>query len=91
MGDPPPHPDEPDTRIGPGVGPEPVPITGAPRWAKVFGIIALVVVVLFVILLLAGGGEHGPVRHMPSDDGPGDTPSSSVVEHLPAAGGHAPS
>jgi hypothetical protein len=46
------------------------PYPGAPRWAKVFGIIALVVVLLFVILLFTRGpGGHGPGRHMPSESG----------------------
>jgi hypothetical protein len=45
-------------------GHEHEPITGAPRWVKVVGIIALVVVMLFVIFLLTGGpGRHGPGRH----------------------------
>ncbi|MDQ4098057.1 MAG: hypothetical protein M3144_09345 [Actinomycetota bacterium] len=44
------------------VGGEPASPPGAPRWAKVFGIIAAVVVVLFLILLLTGG-DHGPGRH----------------------------
>ena len=49
---------------------EPPPYPGAPRWAKVFGIIALVVVLLFVILLFTRGpGGHGPGRHMPSESG----------------------
>jgi hypothetical protein len=38
-------------------------MTGAPRWVKVFGIIALAVVVLIVVMLLVGG-NHGPGRHM---------------------------
>ena len=59
-----------------------------PRWVKVFGLIAVVVVVLFVVLLLAGGGGHGPGRHLPGDGR--DTPFSSVTEHTPPAGGHAP-
>jgi hypothetical protein len=32
------------------------PDTGAPRWVKVFGIIALVLILLFVILHLTGHG-----------------------------------
>ena len=36
---------------------------GAPRWAKVFAIIAAVVVVLFLILALTGG-DHRPGRHL---------------------------
>jgi hypothetical protein len=40
------------------------PTTGAPRWVKVVGIIALVMVVIFIIFLLTGGpGRHGPGRH----------------------------
>ena len=35
--------------------------TGAPRWVKAFGLIALALVVLVVILMLAGG--HGPGDH----------------------------
>lgn len=50
---------------------------GAPRWVKVFGVIAVIVLVLFVILLLTGG-DHGPGRH--SDGGAGPTPG---VEHRP--------
>ena len=34
-----------------------------PRWAKVFGVVALVVVLVFVVALVAGGGSHGPGRH----------------------------
>ena len=37
--------------------------TGAPRWVKVLGIIALVLVVLVVVIVLIGG-NHGPGRHM---------------------------
>jgi hypothetical protein len=36
-----------------------------PRWAKVFGIVALVVVVVFVILLVIRG-PHTPARHFGS-------------------------
>lgn len=35
------------------------PVAGAPRWVKVFGIIAVVLVLLFVISHLAGGGIGG--------------------------------
>lgn len=46
-----------------GIGDSP----GTPRWAKVFGIIAIVVVLLFVILMLTRGPRgHGPGRHAPS-------------------------
>jgi hypothetical protein len=44
-----------DESPGPGVP------TGAPRWVKVFVIIAVVVAALIVIMLLTG---HGPGRHM---------------------------
>jgi ABC-type transporter Mla subunit MlaD len=51
------EPPDPDTRAE-------EPIAGAPRWVKVFGIIALLVVLLFVVLLVTGrGGDHGPGRH----------------------------
>ena len=36
---------------------------GAPRWVKVFGIIAAVVVLVFLVLLLTGK-DHGPGRHL---------------------------
>lgn len=41
-------------------------LMGAPRWVKVFVIVAIVLAVLVVIVLLAGGGPggHGPGRHM---------------------------
>jgi hypothetical protein len=35
------------------------PTTGAPRWVKVFGIVALALALLFVILHLAFGGFGG--------------------------------
>jgi hypothetical protein len=56
------------------------PTTGAPRWVKVFGIIALVLAMLVVVLLLSGG-NHGPGRH---------TSSGDAGDHTPPAGGHAP-
>ena len=68
---------------------DPPPYPGTPRWAKVFGIIALVVILLFVILLFTRG--HGPGRHAPSGDAGGRTPPSSVTEpggHTPHEGGH---
>lgn len=73
-------PHDPDSYddIGPRSG---EPATGAPRWAKAFGIIGLVLVVLFVVLLLVGGGNHGPGRHA-SSRGPDRqaAPVSSVVQ-----------
>jgi hypothetical protein len=50
MTEPPSDPEVPATRE-----PEP-PTTGAPRWVKVFGVIALALVVVFLIVHLAGGG-----------------------------------
>lgn len=39
---------------------------GAPRWAKLTGVIALAMLVLLIVLLVAGiGGPHGPGRHLP--------------------------
>ena len=69
------------------------PTTGAPRWVKAFGVIALVVVVLVLVLLLVGGGNHGPGRHSGT---PEKTPTGSIVEspgvrgHAARAAGHAP-
>jgi hypothetical protein len=49
--------------------------TKAPRWVKVFGIIALVLVLLVVIIMFTGvGGKHGPSRHIPSGNPGGHTP-----------------
>ena len=63
------------------------PYPGAPRWVKVFGIIALVVVLLFVILLLTRGpGGHGPNRHTSSGDTGGQTPPFSDTEDRTAPG-----
>jgi hypothetical protein len=56
---------------------------GAPRWVKVFGIIALVVVLLFLILMFTrgSGGRHGPGRHFSSGESGATTAApSSVVE-----------
>jgi hypothetical protein len=38
--------------------------TGAPRWVKVVGIIAVVLLLLLGIVMIIGG-EHGPGRHAP--------------------------
>ena len=35
----------------------------APRWVKVFAIVAAVVVLVFLVLLLTGN-NHGPGRHL---------------------------
>ena len=59
-------------------GADPASPPGAPRWAKVFGIIAAVVLVLFLVLLLTGS-DHGPGRHL---DG-GDDPAPAVDHRVP--------
>ena len=53
---------------------------GAPRWVKVFALVAVVIVALFIVLAITGrGGEHGPGRHTaPGDD----------RNHAPPAGAH---
>lgn len=72
----PPYPDSGED-IDTGLAPDRRRTTGAPRWVKVFGIIALGLAVLFVGLKLTGlGGDHGPGRHT----GGGGTPSSGVTE-----------
>jgi len=79
------------------IGPESGrPPTGAPRWAKAFGIIGLVLVALVVVLLLAGGANHGPGRHS-SGGAAGQAPTvsgalqgSGARDHGRPSGGHAP-
>ncbi|MDQ3723027.1 MAG: hypothetical protein M3376_08175 [Actinomycetota bacterium] len=73
-----------------------VPTTGAPRWVKAFGIIAVVLVVLIALLLLVGGGNHGPGRHAGSAEAAGQALPASGIEvarlrgHVLRADGHAP-
>lgn len=56
------------------------PYPGTPRWAKVFGIIAVVVVLVFVILMFTRGpGGHGPSRH---------TQFGGLGDHTPPEGSH---
>ena len=75
-------PSYPDTGDDTCVGPDREATTGAPRWVKVFGIIALVLVLLVVVIMATGvGGDHGPGRHMPSGGAGGQTPPSSVTAH----------
>lgn len=46
----------------------------APRWAKAFGIAAIVLVVLMVVMVASGhGGPHSPVRHFRSHVGAADS------------------
>ncbi len=68
---------------------------GAPRWVKVFGIVALVLVLLVAIVLLTGGGNHGPGRHSSGGAGGQSAPagaaeSSDAGGHKPPVGGHTP-
>ena len=58
------------------------PTTGAPRWVRAFGIIAVVLVVVIAVLLLVGGGNHGPGRHTGS--------AGAAGQALPASGMDAP-
>lgn len=63
----------------------------APRWVKVFGIIAIAFVLLLAVALatgLGGPGAHGPSRHMPggeqqvpSEDGGGHVPPPGIPDH----------
>jgi hypothetical protein len=48
--------------------PDPGSTTGAPRWVKVLGIIAVVLLLVLGIIMLVGG-EHGPGRHTPPAGG----------------------
>ncbi|RWQ87139.1 MAG: hypothetical protein EOS85_06850 [Mesorhizobium sp.] len=46
---------------------DPPPYPGAPRWVKVWGIIAMILVLLVMTAIFTGvGGAHGPGRHMSS-------------------------
>lgn len=63
---------------------------GAPRWVKVFGIIALMLL-LFVILRLTGvvADDHGPGRHIRVDHAGSQTAPASaedVEDHAPSDG-----
>lgn len=73
-------PRNPDTADEGGVGPDRGETSGAPRWVKVFGIIALFLVLLAGIIMVTGiGGQHGPGRHIPSGGSGGRTLLSSVI------------
>lgn len=96
MADLPPHADSPSAASGDrGAEPGAAPITGAPRWVKAFGIIAVVLVVL-IVLLVAGGGNHGPGRHGGSAGSAGQALPASGMQapdrrgHVQRADGHAP-
>jgi hypothetical protein len=45
--------------------------TSTPHWIKVFWIILMVLFVVSVIMMLFGGIEHGPGRHIKSEDASG--------------------
>jgi hypothetical protein len=62
---------------GRGAGPDGAPTTGAPRWVKMLGVLALALLVVFLVLQLTGvGGNHGPERHL--SFGPGSATPSIV-------------
>jgi len=50
-------------------------IASTPRWAKVFGIIALVLMLVFVILHLVSPGRHDLLRHTRAGDASGHAPT----------------
>ena len=97
MADLPTHSDSPaagsDSR---GAEPGTAPTTGAPRWVKAFGIIAVVLVVLLAVLLLVGGGNHGPGRYTGSAGAAGQAAPASGREasglrgHVQRVDGRAP-
>ena len=72
----PPYPGSDDNT---GARPERESITGAPRWVKVFGIVALVLVLLVGCLLLISDRNHGPGRHTSSGDAGGRAPLSGIM------------
>lgn len=39
------------------------PLSGPPRWVKIFGISAGIVLLIAIAVMLLSGGEHGPARH----------------------------
>ncbi len=61
--------------------------TGAPRWVKVSGSIAVVLVMMVGVMLLIGGGDHGPRRH---SGAPSGVTPTGAAGHTPPAGGHGP-
>jgi hypothetical protein len=49
--------------------PDPGSTPTTPRWARVFGLIAIVLAALVLIVVINGaGGPHGPARHMAAHD-----------------------
>jgi hypothetical protein len=58
------------------------PTYKTPRWVKVIGIVALGLILLVGIMLLSG--EHGPGRHMPSNNTESATsPASTTEDRMP--------
>jgi len=58
--------------------------TGAPRWVKVFGLVAVVLVLLVAVMVVAG---HGPGDHVPSADAGRETPPSDIGDGPRPSGG----
>jgi hypothetical protein len=44
------------------------PYPGAPRWVRVFGVIALVLVLLLALMMIVRTDGHGPGRHAPAPE-----------------------
>lgn len=59
------------------------PLSGTPRWVKVFAVVALTLIVGFILLQVSGvGGEHGPGRHAPNGEtGGARPPDATTVGH----------
>lgn len=73
-----------DPSPGTGPGTDHGATESTPRWVKAFGSIALILVFAFVVLQFVVGGGHGPGRHVPSGEGGGGTPPTSVTQdHTP--------
>ena len=42
--------------------------TSTPRWVKIFSGVAIVLILLVIIMMVFGNGNHGPGRHMKSEN-----------------------
>jgi hypothetical protein len=80
---------DPSSQSGSDAGRSGSTTTGTPRWAKTFGIIAIVLALLLIIVLLAGG-DHGPGRHTSFGDTAraGTTQYQSAGDHASRVGSH---
>ena len=68
---------------GTDVGPTGDRPPGIPRWVKVSGIITIVLILLIVIMIFIGGGNHGPERHITTNDASAQTlPIVQGVEQI---------